>query len=202
MSSSNGSTPRNPRPVAVVRRHGALIAASGSLLVGLLVLTGIALDGSRAAGQTPRAAAVDVAEVNDPSAPPVATDVIGERAAELYVFLETVAENNRRADAEAAAQAAARAPRRAANIVSPDDPNVWDHLAQCETGGNWATDSVPGFAGGLGFANGTWNSYGGGEFAGSAADASRAQQIEIATRVLDGQGWGAWPGCSSLLGLR
>ena len=91
---------------------------------------------------------------------------------------------------------------RPAVVVDPSDPGVWDELAQCETRGNWATDSVPGFAGGLGFANGTWASNGGTEFAGSAADASREQQIEIAQRVLAGSGWGAWPGCSSLLGLR
>jgi len=86
--------------------------------------------------------------------------------------------------------------------VDPSDPGVWDALAHCETRGNWATDSVPGFAGGLGFANGTWASNGGTEFADSAADATREQQIEIAQRVLAGSGWGAWPGCSSLLGLR
>jgi hypothetical protein len=28
------------------------------------------------------------------------------------------------------------------------------------------------------------------------------QQIDIATRVLASQGWGAWPGCSAMLGLR
>ena len=31
---------------------------------------------------------------------------------------------------------------------------------------------------------------------------NREQQIEIAQRVLASSGWGAWPGCSSLLGLR
>lgn len=91
---------------------------------------------------------------------------------------------------------------RPAVVVDPSDPGVWDALAHCETRGNWATDSVPGFAGGLGFANGTWASNGGTEFADSAADATREQQIEIAQRVLEGSGWGAWPGCSSLLGLR
>jgi hypothetical protein len=86
--------------------------------------------------------------------------------------------------------------------VDPSDPGVWDALAHCETRGNWATDSVPGFSGGLGFANGTWASNGGTEFAEVAADATREQQIEVAQRVLEGSGWGAWPGCSDLLGLR
>ena len=91
---------------------------------------------------------------------------------------------------------------RPAVVVDPSDPGVWDALAHCETGGNWATDSVPGFAGGLGFANGTWASNGGTDYASSAADATREQQIEVAQRVLEGSGWGAWPGCSDLLGLR
>ena len=91
---------------------------------------------------------------------------------------------------------------RPAVVVDPSDPGVWDTLAQCETGGNWATDSVSGFAGGLGFANGTWASNGGADYADSAADATREQQIEVAQRVLEGSGWGAWPGCSDLLGLR
>ena len=91
---------------------------------------------------------------------------------------------------------------RPAVVVDPSDPGVWDALAHCETRGNWATELGTGFAGGLQFANGTWTSNGGAEFADSAADATREQQIEIAQRVLAGSGWGAWPGCSSLLGLR
>lgn len=91
---------------------------------------------------------------------------------------------------------------RPAVFVDPSDPGVWDELAHCETRGNWATDSVPGFSGGLGFHHGTWRAMGGREFAEIAADASREQQIEIAQRVLEASGWGAWPGCSRLLGLR
>lgn len=86
--------------------------------------------------------------------------------------------------------------------LDPSDPGVWDALAHCETRGNWATDSVPGFSGGLGFHHGTWRAMGGREFAEIAADASREQQIEVAQRVLERSGWGAWPGCSRLLGLR
>ena len=95
-----------------------------------------------------------------------------------------------------------QAQTRIAATVTPDDPGVWDALAHCESGGNWATDSVAGFSGGLGFAHGTWASNGGTEFSAVAADATREQQIEVAQRVLEGSGWGAWPGCSSLLGLR
>ena len=38
---------------------------------------------------------------------------------------------------------------------------VWDSLAQCESGGNWAINTGNGYYGGLQFNLGTWQSYGG-----------------------------------------
>jgi hypothetical protein len=81
-------------------------------------------------------------------------------------------------------------------------PGVWDRLAQCESGGNWAINTGNGFFGGLQFAQATWEGFGGGAFAPRADLASREQQIIMADRVLRGQGWGAWPECSRKLGLR
>ena len=78
------------------------------------------------------------------------------------------------------------------------DGSTWDALAQCESGGNWATNTGNGYYGGLQFSPSTWSAYGG---TGLASDASREQQIAIAENVLAGQGWGAWPSCSSQLGL-
>jgi LysM repeat protein len=77
--------------------------------------------------------------------------------------------------------------------------SVWDRLAQCESGGNWATNTGNGYSGGLQFSAGTWQANGG---SGSAHTASRAEQIRVAQRVQASQGWGAWPSCSSRLGLR
>ncbi|TDK26468.1 LysM peptidoglycan-binding domain-containing protein [Arthrobacter crusticola] len=74
----------------------------------------------------------------------------------------------------------------------------WDALAQCESGGNWGINTGNGFSGGLQFQPSTWAAYGG---TGSAESASREQQIAVAERVLEGQGWGAWPACSAKLGL-
>ena len=79
------------------------------------------------------------------------------------------------------------------------DGGVWDRLAQCEAGGNWATNTGNGYSGGLQFSPGTWAANGG---TGNAADASREQQIAVAQNVLARQGWGAWPACSAKLGLR
>lgn len=84
----------------------------------------------------------------------------------------------------------------AANASEP--ASTWDSLAQCESGGNWAINTGNGYTGGLQFSAGTWAAYGG---TGSAADASREQQIAVAEKVQASQGWGAWPSCSSQLGL-
>ena len=38
---------------------------------------------------------------------------------------------------------------------------MWDSLAQCESGGNWAINTGNGYYGGLQFNLGTWQAYGG-----------------------------------------
>lgn len=76
--------------------------------------------------------------------------------------------------------------------------STWDALAQCESGGNWAINTGNGYTGGLQFSSTTWAAYGG---TGSAADASREQQIAVAEQVQASQGWGAWPSCAAQLGL-
>ncbi len=76
---------------------------------------------------------------------------------------------------------------------------VWDSLAQCESGGDWGISTGNGYYGGLQFSQSSWNAAGG---SGNPADASREEQIRVAENLLDMQGWGAWPSCSSQLGLR
>jgi LysM repeat protein len=85
------------------------------------------------------------------------------------------------------------------SAAAPASGSVWDRLAQCESGGNWSINTGNGYSGGLQFAPGTWAAHGG---TGSAHNASRAEQIRVAERVRASQGWGAWPACSSKLGLR
>jgi uncharacterized protein YabE (DUF348 family) len=76
---------------------------------------------------------------------------------------------------------------------------VWDSLAQCESGGNWAINTGNGYYGGLQFNLGTWQAYGG---TGYPHQASRETQIAVATRLRDATGgYGSWPGCSAKLGL-
>jgi uncharacterized protein YabE (DUF348 family) len=76
---------------------------------------------------------------------------------------------------------------------------VWDRLAQCESGGNWAINTGNGYYGGLQFSLGTWRAYGG---TGLPSQASRETQIAIATKVRNASGgYGAWPACAARLGL-
>ncbi|MFC7849998.1 transglycosylase family protein [Arthrobacter sp. NPDC057388] len=88
----------------------------------------------------------------------------------------------------------------AANAATPTatSASTWDALAQCESGGNWSTNTGNGFSGGLQFTPQTWAAFGG---TGAPQDASRAQQIAVAEKVQASQGWGAWPACSAKLGL-
>jgi uncharacterized protein YabE (DUF348 family) len=83
-----------------------------------------------------------------------------------------------------------------------EDGSVWDKLAQCEATGNWAINTGNGYYGGVQFDAGTWRAYGGTDYAPLPHQASREEQIAIATKVRDDRGgYGAWPGCSAKLGL-
>ncbi len=76
---------------------------------------------------------------------------------------------------------------------------VWDALAQCESGGNWAINTGNGYYGGLQFSLSTWQAYGG---PGYPHQQSRETQIAIAEKVRAATGgYGSWPHCSQSLGL-
>jgi len=72
---------------------------------------------------------------------------------------------------------------------------MWDRIAQCESGGNWAINTGNGYYGGLQFLTSTWLANGGGQFAPRADLASRTQQIAIANKVYAASGLSAW-GCA------
>src|SRR5919204_1139150 len=76
----------------------------------------------------------------------------------------------------------------------------WDQLAQCESSGNWHSSTGNGFYGGLQFTQSTWQAYKGTQYAPRADLASRDQQIDVAEKVLQSQGSGAWPVCSKKAG--
>ncbi|MGW1345772.1 ubiquitin-like domain-containing protein [Kribbella sp. NPDC002412] len=76
------------------------------------------------------------------------------------------------------------------------DTSAWDRIAECESGGNWATNTGNGYYGGLQFSHQTWVAYGGDAYAENAHLASKAQQIAIAEKVRAARGgYGDWPVC-------
>ncbi|NLC98918.1 MAG: DUF348 domain-containing protein [Actinomycetales bacterium] len=80
----------------------------------------------------------------------------------------------------------------------PDD-SVWDRLAKCESGGNWATNTGNGYYGGVQFSASTWRSVGG---SGLPHQHSREEQIKRGKILQARAGWGQWPSCTRKLGLR
>ncbi len=83
-----------------------------------------------------------------------------------------------------------------ANFAGGD--TVWDRLAQCESGGNWAINTGNGYYGGLQFSASTWASVGG---TGLPHQHSREEQIKRGRILQARAGWGQWPHCASRLGL-
>ncbi|KOX02415.1 transglycosylase family protein [Streptomyces sp. NRRL B-3648] len=89
----------------------------------------------------------------------------------------------------------------AAGTANAADAATWNKVAACESSGNWSINTGNGYYGGLQFTQSTWEAYGGARYAPRADRATRAEQIAVAEKVLDGQGPGAWPVCSVQAGL-
>ena len=81
----------------------------------------------------------------------------------------------------------------------PVGDDVWAKLAQCESGGNPATNTGNGFYGMYQFTLETWQSLGG---TGYPHEADAATQTAMAKKLQAQAGWGQWPGCADKLGLR
>ena len=95
-------------------------------------------------------------------------------------------------------QTAPQPPTPTATLTSSANTGIWDEIAQCESGGNWSTDTGNGYYGGLQFTLSSWQAYGG---AGNPSQASRDEQIAVAQKLQATQGWSAWPVCSAEIGL-
>ncbi len=97
--------------------------------------------------------------------------------------------------------AAARAAAPQLPAVRYDGDTVWDALARCESGGNWAINTGNGYYGGLQFSVGTWQGNGGSAYAQYPHQATRAEQIAVAERLRAARGYAPWPACRAKLGL-
>ena len=86
-------------------------------------------------------------------------------------------------------------------VAAPANAADWDELAQCESSGNWSANTGNGFSGGLQFTPSTWKEFGGKKYASSPEKATREEQIAVAKKVQEEQGWNAWPTCTEKLGM-
>ncbi|WP_304487063.1 resuscitation-promoting factor [Cellulosimicrobium sp. TH-20] len=91
----------------------------------------------------------------------------------------------------------APAPAPAADLGSAP-AGVWSALAQCESGGNPATNTGNGYYGLYQFSLSTWRAMGG---SGLPSEASAAEQTQRAQALQARSGWGQWPACARKLGL-
>jgi len=166
------------------RAKGAAVVAT---IVGLTGI-GVAFSTEPSAGAAPSARR----HVVSPKAPPARVPLDAAVAARARAQAEQTMR-----DFQAAQEAQQRAAYLAAvaEFYRPKTGVNWDGIARCETGGNWSMRGAS-FSGGLGFYNGTWNAFGGREFASNAGLASREQQIVVAERVYARYGLSGW-GCKA-----
>lgn len=83
-------------------------------------------------------------------------------------------------------------------VYSINTGDSWSRLRQCESGGNYATNTGNGYYGAYQYDLRTWNNYGGY----SRPDlAPPAVQDDKARETQTQRGWSPWPSCSATLGL-
>ena len=87
-----------------------------------------------------------------------------------------------------------------ATSVDAASLGTWEKVAQCESGGNWSTNTGNGYYGGLQFSQSSWDAAGGTRYAARADQATKEQQIATAEKLLARQGPGAWA-CAARGGL-
>ena len=118
------------------------------------------------------------------------------RALDLVPAVDPITLADHRAQVKAAQEEEIRQARLEAE---QERLRTWERLAECESGGNWHINTGNGYYGGLQFSLSSWRAVGG---SGYPHQATKAEQIRRGERLLDMQGWGAWPTCSRKLGLR
>lgn len=86
-----------------------------------------------------------------------------------------------------------------ARSSTPNSTGTWLALRTCESGNSYVADTGNGYYGAYQFSANTWRWIG---YSGLPDDASSAAQDRAARALQARVGWGAWPVCSSVLGLR
>jgi hypothetical protein len=91
-----------------------------------------------------------------------------------------------------------RASRSAVRVLA-DVGDVWTRLRNCESGGQYGTNTGNGFYGAYQFHPRTWRTLG---FPGLPHQAPPEMQDDAARRLQARSGWGQWPVCSRRIGAR
>jgi hypothetical protein len=78
--------------------------------------------------------------------------------------------------------------------AAPASADVFSSIRQCESGGNYSTNTGNGYYGAYQFTQGTWNSLG---YSGVPSDASPATQDAAAAQLAARSGFGQWPVCGA-----
>ena len=90
---------------------------------------------------------------------------------------------------------------------APAVSSVWDAVAECESGGDWQTNTGNGYYGGIQWSAESWEWWKDPDDPPRADLATPQQQIAAAERYVAWEreqgrgGFGPWPGCARKLGL-
>lgn len=204
-----------PNSVRTPRRLGAVaaLACAGALVTAAAVAPTESASESAATRPEGRAEAGDPtpSRTTDMSDTDTSTTVASPPLSEQFLIAASVDEIETAPEPVEAADAQEVEP---ASTPEPEPArSVWDRVADCESGewtgdggfvtasANWSATAGL-FEGGLQFHPDTWDGYRDADMPGAAYEATRAEQIAVAERVLAEQGWEAWPVCSRKLGLR
>jgi resuscitation-promoting factor RpfA len=78
--------------------------------------------------------------------------------------------------------------------ASPASADIYSSIRQCESGGNYSTNTGNGYYGAYQFSQSTWNSLG---YSGVPSSASPATQDAAAAQLASRAGFGQWPVCGA-----
>lgn len=78
--------------------------------------------------------------------------------------------------------------------AAPASADVYSNIRQCESGGNYSTNTGNGYYGAYQFTQQTWNSLG---YSGVPSSASPATQDAAAAQLASRSGFGQWPVCGA-----
>jgi hypothetical protein len=78
--------------------------------------------------------------------------------------------------------------------ASPASADIYSNIRQCESGGNYSTNTGNGYYGAYQFSQQTWNGLG---YSGLPSDASPATQDAAAAQLAGSAGFGQWPVCGA-----